>query len=69
MTAPLHPTGWYPARSGAPDRPLAEPVAALQPEDDPFYSYTGSTPLASIAPGTVLTFAAFSTTYWASRRR
>jgi hypothetical protein len=31
-------------------------VAALQPEDDPFYSYTGSTPLASIAPGTVLNF-------------
>ena len=29
-------------------------VAALQPKDDPFYSYTGSTPLASIAPGTVL---------------
>ena len=29
-------------------------VAALQPKDDPFYSYIGSTPLASIAPGTVL---------------
>ena len=29
-------------------------VAAPQPKDDPFYSYTGSTPLASIAPGTVL---------------
>jgi hypothetical protein len=29
-------------------------VAALQPKDDPFYSYAGSTPLASIAPGTVL---------------
>ena len=29
-------------------------VSALQPKDDPFYSYTGSTPLASIAPGTVL---------------
>jgi hypothetical protein len=29
-------------------------VPALAPKDDPFYSYTGSTPLASIAPGTVL---------------
>ena len=25
-----------------------------QPKDDPFYTYTGSTPLPSIAPGTVL---------------
>ena len=50
MTAPLQATGWYPDPSGAPGRP----VAALQPKDDPFYSYTGSSPLASIAPGTVL---------------
>src|SRR5271155_706853 len=28
--------------------------AAVPPEQDPFYSYTGTTPLASIAPGTVL---------------
>jgi Secretory lipase len=28
--------------------------AALPPEQDPFYTYQGSTPLASIAPGTVL---------------
>ena len=49
MTAPLQP-GWHPDRSGAPGMA----VAALQPKDDPFYSYTGSTPLASIAPGTVL---------------
>jgi hypothetical protein len=35
---------------------LAAPVAgaAVPPEKDPFYSYEGSTPLASIAPGTVL---------------
>src|SRR5271157_3315438 len=45
MTAPLEP-----GRSGAPGMA----VAALQPKDDPFYSYTGSTPLANIAPGTVL---------------
>ena len=29
-------------------------VAALQPKDDPFYSYTGSTPLENVTPGTVL---------------
>jgi hypothetical protein len=29
-------------------------AAAPQPKDDPFYSYTGPPPLASIAPGTVL---------------
>ena len=28
--------------------------AAVSPEQDPFYSYEGSTPLANIAPGTVL---------------
>lgn len=50
MTAPLQATGWYPDPSGLPVRT----VAALQPKNDPFYSYTGSTPLASIAPGTVL---------------
>ena len=30
------------------------PVVALQPKDDPFYPYAGSTPLESIAPGTAL---------------
>ena len=49
MTTPLQLTGWYPDPSGAPAR-----VAALPPKDDPFYSYAGSTPLESIAPGTVL---------------
>jgi hypothetical protein len=49
MTAPMQP-GWYPDRTGAPG--IA--VAALQPKDDPFYSYTGISPLDSIAPGTVL---------------
>jgi len=29
-------------------------AAAPQPKDDPFYAYTGSTPLTSIPPGTVL---------------
>jgi Secretory lipase len=49
MSGPLRPQGWYPAPSGAPER-----LVAPQPKDDPFYSYGGSTPLASIAPGTVL---------------
>ena len=49
MTAPLQSTGWYPDPSGAPARVVGPP-----PKDDPFYSYAGSTPLASIAPGTVL---------------
>ncbi|HME79852.1 MAG TPA: alpha/beta fold hydrolase [Mycobacterium sp.] len=50
MTTPLQPTDWYPDRSGAPGKA----VPALQPQDDPFYSYTGPPPLESIAPGTVL---------------
>ena len=49
MTTPLQLTGWYPDPSGAPARVVARP-----PKDDPFYSYAGSTPLESIAPGTVL---------------
>jgi hypothetical protein len=50
MTAPLQPTGWNPDPSAAPGRHMP----TLQPKDDSFYSYAGSTPLASIAPGTVL---------------
>src|SRR5277367_1217232 len=49
MTTPPLPA-WYPGRSGVPG--IA--VAPLQPQDDSFYSYTGSTPLESIAPGAVL---------------
>src|ERR1700761_4238389 len=47
MVAPVQP-GWYPDGSNAPG--IA--VATAQPQDDPFYSYTG--PLDGIAPGTVL---------------
>ena len=56
MTAPLYPRGWYPDPSATLDlsATLARPVPALQPRDDPFYAYTGSTTLASIPPGTVL---------------
>ena len=49
MSAPLQPQGWYPELSGARPRALVP-----QPKDDPFYTYAGSTPLADIAPGTVL---------------
>src|SRR6185312_6156462 len=49
MTAPPPPI-WYPGRTGVPVIGVALP----QPQDDPFYTYTGSTPLDSITPGTVL---------------
>ena len=50
MTAPLKLSGWYPDPSAVPGRR----VPALQPKDDPFYAYAGSTPLANMPPGTVL---------------
>ena len=53
MSAPL-PQGWYPDPSGVPAQALAPQALAPLPRDDPFYTYTGSTPLAKIAPGTVL---------------
>jgi hypothetical protein len=46
--------GWYPDRRGAPG--IA--VVTLQPQDDPFYSYTG--PLDNVAPGTVLKTRSFN---------
>ena len=67
MSTPV-PEGWYPDPTVAiPTAPstAAIPSAALRgaevaraliphPTDDPFYSYTGTTPLADVAPGTVL---------------
>jgi secretory lipase len=56
MAIPPPPTGWYPdlaVRSA--DAPAAS--AALRvppPAEDPFYTYSGSTPLHELAPGTVL---------------
>ncbi|HEX9176325.1 MAG TPA: lipase family protein [Mycobacterium sp.] len=49
MTTSPQPAGWYPDPSGTPAQ-----IVAPHPKDDLFYSYAGSTPLASIAPGTVL---------------
>ncbi len=53
MAIPPPPTGWYPdlaARPEAAPVPLGVPL----PADDPFYTYSGSTPLDQLAPGTVL---------------
>ena len=49
MTTPSLPV-WYPGRSAFPGIAVGSPP----PQDDPFYTYTGSTPLDRIAPGTVL---------------
>jgi hypothetical protein len=49
MTEPLHLQGWYPEPEA-----VAARAFVPQPKDDPFYTYTGTTPLEDIAPGTVL---------------
>ncbi|WP_428342344.1 lipase family protein [Mycobacterium sp.] len=49
MTTPPLPI-WHPGAGNAPGLAVGSP----QPHDDPFYSYTGSTPLDNITPGTVL---------------
>jgi len=41
-------------RAGPARAPAATASTPLPPNQDPFYSYSGSTPLADIAPGTVL---------------
>jgi hypothetical protein len=56
MSAPLQPPqGWYPNPTGAVSPAPAEALAP-QPKDDDFYTYSGTTPLADVAPGTVLAF-------------
>ncbi|HEY1617064.1 MAG TPA: lipase family protein [Streptosporangiaceae bacterium] len=40
--------------AGAPAAEAATAATVVPPSQDPFYTYTGSTPLAQIAPGTVL---------------
>jgi hypothetical protein len=54
MTSPPPPQGWYPVQSGLPAEVAPARALMPQPKDDPFYTYTGSTPLDQIAPGTVL---------------
>jgi hypothetical protein len=51
MTGPLLPQGWYPDPAA---HGLAPEALAPKPQDDPFYTYSGSKPLESIEPGTVL---------------
>ncbi len=51
MTGPLLPEGWYPDPAA---HGLAPEALAPKPQDDPFYTYSGSKPLESIKPGTVL---------------
>ena len=51
MTGPVLPQGWYPDPAA---RGLAPEALAPKPQDDPFYKYSGSKPLESIEPGTVL---------------
>ena len=53
MSAPPQPQGWYPDPSER-AQALAPEALAPQPKDDPFYTYSGSKPLESIKPGTVL---------------
>jgi hypothetical protein len=54
MTTPPPPEAFYSLASALPVQ--VEPARALppQPKDDPFYTYSGSTPLEEIAPGAVL---------------
>ena len=54
MTDGLHPQGWYPDPSRLAVPESVPEALAPQPKDDPFYTYSGSTPLADIKPGTVL---------------
>ena len=54
MTAPPPPQGWYPVPNGVPAGVAPARTFVPQPKDDPFYTYSGSTPLDQIAPGTVL---------------
>jgi hypothetical protein len=51
MTGPLLPQGWYPDPAA---HGLAPEALAPKPQDDPFYTYSGSKPLESIEPGAVL---------------
>ena len=53
VTAGLGLAGAGSADADAPAQ-QAEAAAIPLPHDDPFYTYDGGTPLASVAPGTVL---------------
>ncbi len=54
MTKPPPPESFYPSASGLPVEVAPARAFVPQPKDDPFYTYSGSTPLEQIPPGTVL---------------
>ncbi|MFY9918627.1 MAG: lipase family protein [Mycobacterium sp.] len=54
MTVPLPPEGFYPLPSALPVQVAPARAFVPQPKDDPFYTYSGSTPLEQIPPGKVL---------------
>jgi hypothetical protein len=54
MTAPPPPEGFYPLPSALPVEVVAARAFVPQPNDDPFCTYSGSTPLDQLRPGTVL---------------
>ena len=54
MTAAPPPEGFYPISSGLPVQITPARAFVPQPKDDPFYTYSGSTPLAQHPPGTML---------------
>ena len=54
MTTPPPPEGFYPIPSGLPVEVSSARSFVPSPKDDPFYTYSGSTPLEQVPPGTVL---------------
>jgi Secretory lipase len=55
MTASLPPPqAFFPVQGGIPTQVVPARAFVPQPRDDPFYTYSGSTPLERLAPGAVL---------------
>lgn len=54
MTVPLPPEGWLPLPGALPVQVAPARAFVPQPKDDPFYTYSGSTPLDQLPPGSVL---------------
>jgi hypothetical protein len=54
MTVPPSPESFFPTPSALPVQVVPARAFVPQPKDDPFYTYSGSTPLDQIPPGTVL---------------
>lgn len=54
MTVPLPPEGWLPFPGALPVQVAPARAFVPQPQDDPFYTYSGSTPLDQLPPGSVL---------------